>query len=161
MRDLVNFIYNLYHEDDDFREKVERYHKDTKSTLILTVYDEEKARQEVAKFVDIIHDKVVVELGAGIGLLALEMSKYARYVIAIEKDPAWSWVFVKNYLYRKPRNLLFVFGDAEEFVKLLNIKADVVVIYTRSAIEYFIVLALCFSPRKIILNGKIIEVKEG
>ena len=63
MRDLVNFIYNLYHEDDDFREKVERYHKDTKSTLILTVYDEEKARQEVAKFVDIIHDKVVVELG--------------------------------------------------------------------------------------------------
>jgi len=160
-RDLVNFIYELYHEDSEFRRKVESYHRDTKSTLILTVYTKEKAREEVEKFKHIIRDKVVLELGAGIGILAMEMAKYAKFVVAIEKDPAWSWIFVRNHLYEKPRNLIFVFGDAEEFLKLFDsFRPDVVVIYSKSAIDHFIIMALAFRPKAIVLNGKLIFEEE-
>ena len=162
MRDLINLIYEKYHEDGEYRGVVEKYHEDTESTLILTMYDEEKVRREVEKFRHHICGKTVVEIGAGIGLLALEMAKYAKYVVAIEKDPAWSFVFVKQLYKAGRKNLLFVFGDVDEFLKLFpEFRADVVVIYTRSGYEFFISRALCFLPKLIILNGRVMSGSEA
>jgi len=156
MVDLVGFVYELAHSDAGFRRLIEKYHgkyHENKYMLVLTIYNEEIAKEEVEKIRDKIEGKVVVEIGAGIGLLALEMAKYAKKVYAFELDPAWSWIFVKKYLYHKPDNLFFIFGDAREFTD--KIKPDIVVIYTCSAFKYFLQIAREFSP-KIILNGKLL-----
>ena len=159
MVDLVGFVYELAHSDAGFRRLIEKYHgkyHENKYMLVLTIYNEEIAKEEVESFRKHIEGKIVVEIGAGIGLLALEMAKYAKKVYAFELDPAWSWIFVRKYLYNKPSNLFFVFGDAEEFAD--KIKPDIVIVYTCSAIPYFLKIARKFS-NKIILNGKLLEVK--
>ena len=114
---------------------VEDYHArhDNPSLLILTVCDRRTARREAKKLLRLIEGKTVIEIGAGVGLLSLEMAKTAAHVYAIELDPSWSWVFVEHLYFNKPQNLTFIFGDARELIGKL--RADVAVIYTRSGIE--------------------------
>lgn len=149
---MIDEIYEEWHSSESFRNLVEEYHKDGKYLLIITILDEKDACEEVAKFCPYIKDKVVVEIGAGVGFLALEMAKHAKEVYAFELDPAWSWDFVKTHLYKKPKNMNFVFGDARNFTE--KMKADVVVIYTGSDIDEFIRIARSFDPKVVILNGK-------
>jgi predicted RNA methylase len=73
---------------------------------------------------------VVIEIGAGIGLLSVCMATIAQRVYAIEVDPAWAWGFTKILYDLKQPNLTYIFGKAESMIGLL--KADVVVILTRS-----------------------------
>ena len=50
-----------------------------------------------------IDGKRVIEVGAGVGFLAIEMAKRAKSVIAIECDPAWSWIFTQPLQLHKPQ----------------------------------------------------------
>ena len=114
---------------------VEQYHQrhKTGSCLILTMFNWQDAKKAAFSIKDEIKKKVVVEIGAGIGEFAVEMAKYAKKVIGIEVDPAWSWFFVKYLYENKPKNLIWIFGDANEIAEY--IKADVAIICTRSGIE--------------------------
>lgn len=143
----VNQIYeslegNSEVSDYHFRHKVD-------SLCILTIYEPKKAKKVVELYKSSIVDKVVIEIGAGIGLFALESAKYAKEVFAIEADPAWTWVFIK-YLYReKPPNLTWIFGVAEAMIN--RIYGDVCFVFTHSAQEQMMELAKNFAPKTI--NG--------
>ncbi len=110
----------------------EEFHKRymTPSLGTITVADTKKVVDIITPFIMRIHNKVVVEIGAGVGLLACGMAKVAKQVYAIESDPAWSWAFTKILYGIKPPNCTFIFGTAESMVGL--IKADVAIIVTRS-----------------------------
>jgi len=154
---LISFIYELWYKDREYFNLIAEYHKGGGYHLILTIYNEEIAKQEVEKIKHLIKDKIVVEIGAGIGLLAIEMAKHAKKVYAFELDPAWTWIFVKKYLYKKPKNLYFIFGDAREFAD--KIKPDIAVVYTGSGLNYFTEIAKSYTD-KIILNGKLIKTEK-
>lgn len=128
---LIEKVYN----ELDGSEDVETYHQrhDTASLCILTQCREEEAAATVASFASAIRGKRVVEVGAGVGLLALEMARIAASVVAIESDPAWSWVFTQALYRRKPPNLTWIFGTAESVADW--VRADVAIICTRSGRE--------------------------
>lgn len=111
---------------------------------ILTVTDRDTAKRIAQALAPSVRGKTVIEIGAGIGLLALELASYARRVFAIEADPAWSWVFVEHLYERKPPNLSWVFGAAEEFAGLL--RGDVAIFCTRSGRESMRKAAGLFAP---------------
>lgn len=116
-------------------EDVLKYHElhGTPSLLILTQHSPEIAAASVAMFAEKIRGKTVIEIGAGVGFLAIEMAKVAKSVIAFEIDPAWSWIFTRSLYLHKPTNLTWVFGSAANFVG--TIRADVAVIFTCSGVD--------------------------
>ena len=63
----------------------------------------------------------------------MELARRARMVYAIEADPAWTWVFVKHLIERKPANLTWIFGAAETVADF--VRADIAIVYTRSDVE--------------------------
>ena len=83
---------------------------------ILTVHDDETAHNIVGAIHDRIAGRTVIEIGGGIGLLALHMGTVARRVWCIEANPVWSSTFIATLLTHKPRNVSFLFGAADEFI---------------------------------------------
>ncbi len=79
---------------------------------------------------DQITGKVVIELGAGIGVMATALAGLARHVYALEADPMWSWVFARHLYQSKPTNLTYILDRAENLVDI--IKADVAICLTGS-----------------------------
>ncbi len=71
-------------------EDVEGYHErhDTASLVILTQTNRREAEATAVRLYPFIYRKRVVEVGAGVGFLAVAMAKHAASVIAIEADPA-------------------------------------------------------------------------
>ena len=128
--DLIDMAYDTLEGCEDLMKYHERH--GIPSLLILTQHDPRTAVQSVAAFKDKIIGKTVVEIGAGVGYLALEMARYATRVFAIEADPAWSWVFTRALYAHKPENLTWIFGTAESVADF--IKADIAVVFTRSGI---------------------------
>lgn len=130
-QELSACIDAIYRDIDGYKE-AEEFHRKymTASCGILTVYNTQKVIEILNPIFDKIYNKTVVEIGAGVGLLALGMARVAKEVYAIESDPAWSWAFTKVLYEIKPPNLTFIFGKAETMIGLL--KADVAVIVTRS-----------------------------
>jgi predicted O-methyltransferase YrrM len=128
---------------------VEEYHDahGVRSMTVLTITNESEAVRRVRAFRDRIAGKIVVEIGSGVGLAALEMARYAERVYAIEADPAWSWVFVRHLYRAKPANLTWVFGGAESVAGL--IKADVAVVFTHSDRDGMRAMAERFAPEVI------------
>lgn len=126
-------------------EAVEAYHRRhcTDSACILTVYDDEVAHGLAEYLRPRIEGKVVVEVGAGIGLLACHLAGIARRVYAIETDPMWSSCFVAALYRMKPPNLTFIFGRAEDAPPLL---ADVALFCTHSGIPALWQAASRFAP---------------
>ncbi|MBI3043555.1 MAG: hypothetical protein HYY78_12115 [Betaproteobacteria bacterium] len=124
-----------------------RYHMrhGTPSFLVLTQRNPRIAKETARLLADEIDGKRVIEIGAGIGFLAIEMAKRARSVIAIEVDPAWSWVFTRSLYAHKPQNLTWIFGSAETVAD--SIRGDVAVIVTRSGIDAMKSIALRMAPR--------------
>ena len=59
------------------------------SLSILTVLNPKEASMIAEKLKEIIKGKTVVEVGAGVGFLALELARFAEKVYAVEADPAW------------------------------------------------------------------------
>lgn len=143
----IEMIYEGLEASNDVREYDNRHN--IHSAKILTIYKKDKAKRAVELYRGSIQGKVVIEIGAGIGLFAIESSKIAKEVIAIEADPAWSWVFIK-YLYReKKKNLTWIFGVAEAMIN--RIKGDVCFVFTHSDTERLMELAHKFAPK--VING--------
>jgi len=114
------------------------------SLCVLTAVSYRDALQEIENLWPRIKGKIVVEIGAGVGMLAIQMAKFAKRVYAIEADPTWAWVFTDALYALKPANLIYIFGRAQEIVGL--IKADVAVIYTNSDVGGMAKLAAEFAP---------------
>lgn len=128
--DMIDLVYNCLEGDEDLL----RYHQEhgTPSLLVLTQYSPQIA-QETARLINneySLSGKVIIEIGAGVGFLAIELAKLANQVFAIEVDPAWSWVFTRSLYAHKPPNLTWIFGQAESVLPWL--KGDVAIILTHS-----------------------------
>lgn len=146
MTDISNTI-DLIYDALEGVEDLMRYHAEhgTPSLQILTQFDPRIAAETVRAIADEIRDKRVIEIGAGIGFLAIEMARIARSVFAIEVDPAWSWVFTHSLYKHKPPNLTWIFGTAESVADWLN--GDVAVVVTRSGIEKMREIAYRMAPK--------------
>lgn len=141
----IKDILSTYYEAMDGSSMLENYHRrhGTESALILTNHDDEHAALVTGYLEDRIAGKVVVEVGAGIGLLACHMAMVARKVYAIEVDPAWTSSFLAVLYARKPPNLCFIFGKAEEAPE---IAADVALFCTHSGHAALYRAACRFAP---------------
>lgn len=145
-----------WYEAMDGNAAVESYHDrhDTQSAGILTNYTDEYAGL-VADFLrERVVGKVVVEIGAGIGLLACHVAQDARRVYAIEVDPCWAASFVWTLYEKKPRNLTFIFGKAEESPP---IAADVAFFCTHSGRESMYRAATLFAPEVIDVYAELMK----
>lgn len=152
-----SWIESIY-ETFDGSDLVSRFHDrhEIDSLLILTVGSYYGAQAEVQKLIPQIEGKTVVEIGAGVGMLALQMARYASHVFAIEADPAWSWVFT-NCLYAiKPPNLTWIFGRAQDMVGLIH--ADIAVVYTRSDVKGMGAVARHMAP--VLIRGPLVSLEE-
>lgn len=138
-------VMKAWYDNMDGNQLAEDYHTrhGIQSQCILTNYDDEHAAL-VAGFVrERIAGKIVVEVGAGIGLLACHLALDAKRVYAIEADPAWSSTFVWCLYAKKPKNLTFIFGAADEAP---YIAADVALFCTHSGRESLTRAATRFAP---------------
>lgn len=127
---LIDCVYESLEGNLDAKEYNDRH--GIRSAHILTITSPTKAELHAAQLTDRIVGKTVIEVGAGVGYLAMAMAKYAHKVFAIEADPAWSWVYMTGLYRQKPANLTWIFGAAEEMVGILH--GDVAVVVTRSGI---------------------------
>jgi tRNA G37 N-methylase Trm5 len=152
-------VIEAWYQNMDGNTVAEAYHDrhGTESALILTNYDDEHAAL-VADYVrERIAGKVVVEIGAGIGLLACHLAQDARRVYAIEVDPAWSASFIWCLYAKKPKNLTFIFGAADEAPPLA---ADVALFCTHSGRESLHRAASRFAPMVIDVYAELMRDNE-
>ena len=124
------------------------------SQAVLTVLSDGHADLVAAHLAPRIEGKTVIEIGGGIGLLALHMGQIAKRVYCIEANPMWSWVFAGTLLHQKPRNVSFLFGAADEFVGV--IKGDVAIYCTHSDVKGMELVASQFAPMVIDVYGEVI-----
>lgn len=124
------------------------------SAAVLTVHDDETADLIAESLAPRIEGKTVVEIGGGIGLLALHMGFRAKRVYCIEANPVWSAAFVAGLLAAKPKNVSYLFGAADEFAG--QIRGDVALFCTHSGVESMRRAALLFAPDVIDVYGEII-----
>lgn len=126
-----------------------------RSAPFLTVADDETASLLARHLAPRITGKTIVEIGGGIGLLSLHMAQVAKRVYCIEANPVWSFAFTELLLERKPKNLSFLFGAADEFIGC--IKADVTVVCTHSDVQGMTLVGRQFSPNVIEVYGELVE----
>ena len=143
---FIDMAYDALEGSEDLM----RYHAEhgTPSLLILTQFSPQIATEYARLLSPDIKDKKVIEIGAGVGFLAIEMAKIAKSVIAIEVDPAWTWIFTHSLYRHKPPNLTWVFGDARQMTEY--IEGDIVVIFTRSGIEEMSEIGYMMAPKVIL-----------
>ena len=129
--EMIEAVYSM----NDGNDALEQFHErhNVNSLLILTITSAYAATREVDRFASQIRGKTVIEVGAGVGFMSVEMAKFAKRVYAIEADPSWSWIFTQTLYGVKPPNLTWIFGTAESVADVL--RGDVAVVYTRSARE--------------------------
>ncbi|MBR1281312.1 hypothetical protein JQ597_04585 [Bradyrhizobium sp. AUGA SZCCT0177] len=130
-----------------------------KSAPYLTVTDLETAALIAERLGPRISGKIVVEIGGGLGLLALAMGVVARRVYCIEANPMWSMTSAGFLLRTKPKNVSFLFGAADQFVDY--IRADVGVVCTHSDVSGMMELASQFAPQTIDVYGEMIVENPG
>lgn len=128
-----------------------------KSAAVLTVFDDETASLIAEHLAPEIEGKTVVEIGGGIGLLALHLGDYAKRVYCIEANPVWTSAFVSVLLQSKPKNVSFLFGAADEFLGC--IRGDVALFCTHSDVAGMKLVAAQFAPRVIDVHGEIIALE--
>lgn len=148
MTEAERLIDRIYNSLDGF-EDMGCYHArhKTRSLQILTQCNPFIAAETVKSLEVEIWDKIVVEIGAGVGFLAIEMAKHAKFVWAIEVEPMWSWVFARSLYKCKPTNLTWIFGDARSVIG--KIRGDVAVVVTNSDIEGLQRVARCLADKVI------------
>lgn len=131
MKEKLDALLTSVYESLEGSEMAQQYDKrhGIESMGVLTVYDQETAGRIAELLRPRIEGKVVVEIGSGIGLLALYLGLYARKVYAIEADPAWSWCFVGVLYATKPKHVTWILGLADELPPL---GADVALFCTHS-----------------------------
>lgn len=146
-------LYNTF-EGSDIAEAYSERHG-IRSAAVLTVLDDNHARLIVERLAPRIEGKTVIEIGGGIGLLAMHMAGIAKRVYCIEANAMWSWTFAEILLNKKPRNMSFLFGTADEFLGV--IKGDVAVYCTHSDVTGMGLVAAQFAPVVIDVYGELIE----
>jgi SAM-dependent methyltransferase len=102
---------------------------------ICTIVSVENTRWLMKKLTPRIEGKVVVEIGAGLGVLSIEMAKVAKHVFAIDSDPEFTRAFVVKLYQERPANLTWIFDTAQGVIAsgLADaMLADVAVIVTGS-----------------------------
>lgn len=154
MSDLKPMLDTLY-ETMEGNDIAEQYHDrhGIQSAGILTVYEDEKAALLAEHLRERIEGKVVIEIGGGIGLLGCYLAEYAKRVIVMEADPTWMSAFVFVLYQRKPKNLSYVFGAAEEFAGM--IRGDVALFCTHSGHNAMNRAASLFAPEVIDVYAEI------
>lgn len=125
-----------------------------RSAAVLTVLDDETAHEIACSLAPRLEGKTVVEIGGGIGLLALHLGQFAKRVYCLEANPCWSWTFAQLLLRHKPRNVSFLFGAADEF--LGTIRGDVALYCTHSDVAGMRLVAAQFAPVVIDVYGEMI-----
>lgn len=123
-----------------------------RSAPFLTVADHETASLLTQHLAPRIAGRTILEIGGGIGLLSLHMAQVAKRVYCIEANPVWSFAFTELFLERKPKNLSFLFGAADEFIGC--IKADVTIVCTHSDVQGMTLVGRQFSPNVIEVYGE-------
>lgn len=149
---LMDRIYNALEGSEAAAAYSERH--GIASAAVLTVLDDDHGALIANYLCERIKGKTVVEIGGGIGLLSMHLGHIAKRVYCIEANPMWSWTFACELLNKKPRNVSFLFGAADEFLGM--IKADVAVICTHSDVVGMSLVARQFAPLVIDVYGEII-----
>lgn len=158
--ELSKWLEDISHRAADSAVLTEYAHKhDVNSAPILTVRDDEMADALAAYLAPRIEGRVVVEIGGGIGLLALHMGQYAKRVYCIEANPFWSWTFAALLLAKKPKNVSFLFGAADEFAGQL--RADVALFCTHSDAAGMAETASRFSRTVIDVYSELVDLSWG
>lgn len=154
---MLDEIYNAMEGSDASLAYSERH--GIASAAVLTVLDDNHAILIAEHLRPRIEGKTVVEIGGGIGLLAMHMGHIAKRVYCIEANPMWSWTFAEVLLHMKPRNVSFLFGAADEFVGA--IKGDVAIYCTHSDVTGMGLVAAQFAPTVIDFYGELIASNPG
>ncbi len=153
LQSTLGRIYNAMEGSDDSIAYSERHN--VNSAAVLTVIDDETAGLLAENIATKIEGKTVIEIGGGIGLLALHMGRIAQRVYCIEANPMWSWTFAQILLKQKPKNVSFLFGSADEF--LGQIKGEVAVFCTHSDVQGMRLVAQQFAPVAVDVYGELID----
>ena len=140
--DAIDLVYDSLEGCEDLLRYLQRH--GVESLLVLTQHAPEVAVESALLLKPHITGKRVIEIGAGVGFLALEIARHAKSVVAIESDPAWSWVFTRSLYRHKPANLTWVFGTAQTLIGTLS--AEVALIFTNSGIKEMRALGNQFAP---------------
>lgn len=149
---MFSEIYNAFEGNEMAIAYAERH--GIASQAVLTVTNDDMAHSIACHLAPRIEGKTVVEIGGGIGLLSLHMGQMAKRVYCIEANPMWSLVFAVALMARKPKNVSFLLGAADEFVG--EIKADVALFCTHSGVSSMGLVAAQFAPETIDVYGELI-----
>lgn len=150
---MLDEVYNIMEGSDDSLAYSERHN--ISAAAVLTVIDDETASLIAERLAERIEGKTVVEIGGGIGLLALHMGLIAKRVYCIEANPVWSWAFANVLLKQKPKNVSFLLGAADEFLGAIH--GDVAVYCTHSDVKGMGLVAAQFAPVVIDVYGELIS----
>lgn len=150
---MLDGIYNAM-DGSEIAEDYSQRHG-IKSAAILTMHDDETAGLCAQYLAPRIEGRIVVEIGGGIGLLAMHMAQYAKRVYCIEANPMWSWTFAALLLAKKPKNVSFLFGAADEFAG--QIRGDVALFCSHSGLADMRTVAARFAPVVIDVHRDIIN----
>lgn len=150
---MLGEVYNSLEGSDVMAGYCERHN--VYSAAVLTVLDDNHAMLITERLRPRIEGKTVVEIGGGIGLLSLHLGLAAKRVYCIEANPMWSWIFAGVLLKKKPRNVSFLFGSADEF--LGTVRGDVAVFCTHSDVSGMAMVARQFAPMVIDVYGELID----
>lgn len=152
----LDMLYEALAENPMAQEYHERH--DIRSACILTVYDDETAHLIAERLGERFRGKTLIEIGGGIGLLGCHLAPYLKHLYVIEADPGWTWAFLGCMYAKKPPNLTFIFGKAEEVVGA--IKGDAAFFCTHSAAGHLRRLGEQFAPEVIDVYGEIVGKNE-
>ncbi|OWK39473.1 hypothetical protein [Fimbriiglobus ruber] len=152
IKELLDEHYNAFEGCEALHEYTQRHN--VQSQAVLTIDTEERAFLMSEYLRPQIEGKTVVEIGGGIGLLAMYMGQIAKRVYCIEANPVWSSVFLACLIKDKPRNVSFLFGAADEFIG--DISGDVALFLTHSGVNSMKLVAANFAPIVIDVHGQMI-----
>lgn len=151
--EMLDEIYSAYEGSEKMADYSERH--GVVSAAVLTVFDDDHASLIAEHLRSRIEGKTVVEIGGGIGLLALHLGTVAKRVYCIEANVMWSWIFADVLLEKKPKNVSFLFGAADEFVGM--IRGDVAIYCSHSDVTGIGLVAAQFAPEVIDVYGELIR----
>ena len=157
MDDGMTAMLEMVYESMDGQPVVEDYcaRHGIGSMAILTTYTDEHAGLVAEHLAERVRGKVVVEIGGGIGLLAMHLSQYAKRVYVIEANPMWTRVYTMFLHFKKPKNVTFIFGAADEMDGQL--KADVAIFCTHSDAAGMRIAGELFAPEVIDVYGEVVK----